>query len=95
MSGKSRHGRGKHSFQSKKGKGKRSPSTVVAQRQAVAQTYEPAAPPKVTTSPVSVPTSKPTLAAIRYPYIVTELRNIGILAGIILVILVVLALVLA
>jgi hypothetical protein len=35
------------------------------------------------------------LTAVRYPYILTELRRIGILAGIMLTILVVLALVLS
>ena len=94
MSGKSRHGKGKYSLQSKKGKSKRSPSVVVAQRQAVTQTYETTVPSEVTAPPMGVTTPKPTLVANRYPYIITELRSIGILAGIMLVILVVLALVL-
>ena len=45
-------------------------------------------------SSVREPTSVVTLAVRRYPYISTEVRRIGMLAGIILAILVVLALVL-
>ena len=95
MPGKSRHGGRKRSFQGKKKKGKRSPLGVVAQRQADIQIDKPVAPPKVVTSSASAPTPMPVLTAVRYPYILTELRRIGILAGIILAILVVLALVLS
>jgi len=84
MPGKSRHSR-----RSKKGKGRQVSSTVAAQQQAVTQTPKPAAPS------ASAPTPLATLTAVRYPYIVTELRRIGILAGIMLVILVVLALILS
>ena len=90
---KSRHAKGKRSFQSKRKKGRHYSSTIAAQQQAVAQTREPVAPPKLSTPPVSVP--KAALATARYPYIVAELRRIGILAGIILAILIVLALVLS
>ncbi len=45
MSGKSRHGRGKHSPQSKKRSGRYHLATVV--QQAVAQTYEPVSRPNV------------------------------------------------
>jgi len=95
MPGKSRQGRRRHSPRSKKGKGKRSPSAIVAQRQAVAQSREPVSHPEVSAPSVSVPTTMATLTTARYPYIVIELRRIGILAGIMLAILVVLALVLA
>jgi len=61
-----------------------------AQQQVVAQPDKPAVPPKVAAPSVGAPT----LTLARYPYVVTELRRIGILAGIILVILVVLFLVL-
>ena len=94
MPGKSRHGKGKHSFQSKKKKGRRSPPGVVAQRQADIQIDKPVAPPKVVTPSASAPTPTPVLTAVRHPYILAELRRIGILAGILLAILVVLALVL-
>ena len=90
MPGKSRRGRGKHSARSKKRQG--TLARVVQQRVA-SETYEPAAPVVPASSP-SVPTPITTPTGARYPYIITELRRIGILAGIMLAILVVLALVL-
>ena len=94
MGSKSRH-RKKHSLQSKK---KKRISTLMASQQpAVAQTYKPVAPPKVTAPSVKVaaPSVKgPTPAVARYPQISNELRRIGMLAGIMVVTLVVLALVL-
>jgi len=95
MPSKSRHGRRKRSFQGKKKKGRRSPPGVVAQQQAVTEAHKPVAPPRVAAPSASAPAPTPVLTAVRYPYILTELRRIGILAGIMLVILVVLALVLS
>ena len=91
MSAKSRR---KHSSQGKKKKGQRGSSAIVAQQQAMAQTYKPAPQPKASAPSVSAPTPIAAQTAARYPYIVSELRRIGILAGIMLVVLVVLALVL-
>ena len=88
MPGKSRRSRGKHSFRSKKRRDRSSPPVIVTQQQAVTPTDESVPPPEVPRK--SVPA---TMTAVRYPYILTELRRIGILAGIILVILIVLALV--
>lgn len=89
MGSKSRRKK-KHSLQSKK-RGKQISTTVLTSQQpAVAQTYKPAAPPKVPAPSVKEPT--PTVA--HYPQISNELRRIGMLAGILLVTLVVLALVL-
>jgi len=93
MPGKSRHGKRKHLPQDKKRKGKRSSPGVVASQQAEIQIDKPAAPAQVMAPSVSTPVPVPTAA--RYPYIITELRRIGILAGIMLVILIVLALVLS
>ncbi|MCL0053162.1 hypothetical protein M1M86_01555 [Dehalococcoidales bacterium] len=73
--------------QRKKGKGRRSSAAKIAHQQAVTQVYK--SHPEVSTSPRVTPTPA------RYPYIITELRRIGILAGIMLVILVVLALLLS
>ena len=91
MPGKSRRSRGKRSFQSKKGKGRLSPPVTVTQRQVVTPTDD-SVPPKV-----SVPSARTgvmaTLTATRYPYVLAELRRTGILAGVMLVILIVLALV--
>ncbi len=95
MPGKSRHGRGKRSHQTKKVKSRRHFLPAVAQQQAVAQTYEPVSRLSESAPPASMPTPMAKLAAIRYPYIATELRVIGILAGIMLIILAILALVLS
>ena len=88
MPSKSRRSRGKYSFQSKKRRGRPSPPIIVTQQQAVTPTYEAVPPPEV-----SRKSAPPTITAVRYPYILTELRRIGILAGIMLAILIVLALV--
>ena len=92
MPGKSRHGRGKRSFHGKKGKSRRTPP--VMQQQPVSEIDKPAAPKPV--APVAKVIA-PAAAAIdtQYPHTLIELRRIGILAGVILTILVVLALVLS
>ncbi|UCD53765.1 MAG: hypothetical protein JSU76_02305 [Dehalococcoidia bacterium] len=84
MASKSRRRR-KRSLQSKKGKRRGISTVTAAQQQPVAQTYKPAAP--------SVQEPAPTVA--RYPTIATDLRRTGILAGILLTALVVLAFVLS
>ena len=95
MSGKSRRRRGKYSSQSKKKKDRASHPIILAQQSAVTQTHEPVSVPKVFAPSASVPTPVAKPATIWYPYIATELRTIGILAGIMLIVLVVLALVLS
>jgi len=90
MPGKSRHRRGKHSFQSKKGRGRPSPPVIVTPQQATIPADESVSPPEV--SRKSVPA---TPTAVQYPYVLTELRRIGILAGIMVAILIILALVLS
>ena len=95
MPGKSRRRKGKHSIQSKKRKDRPSHPTVAVQQQAVAQTREPVPPSNVSASSTGIPTPMAKPATVRYPYIATELRTIGILAGITLIILTVLALVLS
>ncbi len=90
MSGKLRHRRRKLP-RGKRKKGAPIFSAMPAQQREVAQPDKPAAPPKAATPSAGVPA----LASVRYPYVVTELRRIGILAGIIVVILVVLSLVLS
>ena len=55
-----------------------------------------AAPPvKAVTPPPAAPAHRKIVAGLRYPYVAAELRRIGLLAGIILVVLIVLALVLS
>jgi hypothetical protein len=92
MPGKSRHHRRRQSAWARKRKERQSPIGTI-QQQAAVPIHEAAAP-KVSAPASSVPISKVTPAVARYPYITGELRRIGILAGIMLVILVVLALVL-
>ena len=95
MSDKSRHGKGKHSFHSKRKKSRQHFSATAVQQGVALQTNKPAASPTLSAPSVNVPTPRTTLTTARYPYIVAELRRIGILAGITLVILIVLALVLS
>ncbi|MFC1860099.1 hypothetical protein ACFLYC_00795 [Chloroflexota bacterium] len=89
MPSKSRHGRRKHSFQSTKKKSGGSLHSVVAQQPAATQTDRPVVPQTRAPAPTSV------LAAVQHPYILPELKRIGILAGIMVIILVVLAIVLS
>ena len=95
MPGKSRHKKGKHSPQSKKRKSGRHFSATVARHQAVVQTHEPVSRPDMPAPSATVPTPLAKLAAAHYPHITTELRTIGILSGIMLIILIILALVLS
>ncbi|MFC1941246.1 hypothetical protein ACFLWL_02410 [Chloroflexota bacterium] len=95
MPGKSRHRKGKYSFQSKKGKGRPSRPPILAHQPAVTQTSEPVSTPEVSVSSASVPSPATKPVVIWHPYITTELRTIGILAGIMLIVLIVLALVLS
>ena len=94
MPSKSGRGRRWRPPQSKRKKGRRSPPAAVIQQQIAAPTHKVASPSKV--SAPSVGTSAPGVAPTpaRYPYVVSELRRTGILAGIILVTLVILAVVL-
>ncbi len=93
MPGKSRHRRGKRP-QIKKRKGGLSHPTVLAQQPAVAQTHESISRPFVSIPSTGVRTSVTKPVAV-YPYIPKELRTIGILAGIMLIILIVLSRVLS
>ena len=102
MPGKSRHTKGKRPSQTKKGKSKRradlerqSSLATAAQQPAVAETYQPVSQPGAPAPQTSRPTPMATLTAARYPFIATELRRIGILAGIMLAVLIVLALALS
>jgi hypothetical protein len=66
------------------------PLATVAQPPVVTKTDKPVA----SALSASSPARKTAADTVRYPFVVAELRRIGILAGIILVILIVLALVL-
>ena len=95
MPGKPRHGKSKHPVRSKRRKSTRGSSAIAAQQPPVSQTYQSVPQPEVSVPLPSVSAPAATVTTARYPYIVTELRRIGILTGVMLVILVVLALVLA
>ena len=93
MPGKSRRGRGRHLPRGKRRKGRKAFSAPAAQPSAVGQAYEPAPAADRLVPSAKAPTPRATLTAAQHPNIAAELRRIGILAGIILVILVVLALI--
>ncbi len=95
MSGKSQHGKGKSSSQSKKKRNiRRSNQVEVVRPQMVVRSDEPTVvPPEVTASPSGIAATVP--AGLNYPNLPYELRRIGILAGIILATLVLLALLLS
>ena len=95
MPGKSRSRKGNYSVQSKKKKGRSSRPPILAQQPAVAQVREPVSSPNVSVPSATVPTPIAKPAAVHHPYITAELRTIGILAGMMLIVLTVLALVLS
>ena len=76
------------SRRSRKKRGKPSTPVIVGQQPAVARTSESAPPSEVPRKPAPAK-----ITAVQHPYIFAEIRRIGILAGIILAILIVLALV--
>ena len=98
MPGKSQRGKAGH--QSKKSKARQRAVTMPVQQQAVARPHEPAAADNIPAPVEKVRHTEKVRAAaasgtVRYPYVIAELKRIGILAGIILVILVVFAIVLS
>ena len=90
MPGKSKHKRGKYRPRSKKGKSRQRFTAATAQQPATVESSEPVSPPAIPAPRVSAPSLsvKPTIT--EHPYIATELRTIGILASIMLIVLVVL-----
>jgi hypothetical protein len=70
------------------------PSAVAPQPPAVAQQYEPEPRAEAVAPPVRAPAPRSTVTLPQFPRVTNELRMIGILSGIILVILIVLAFVL-
>ena len=95
MASKSRHKRGKQSFPSKKKRRKQAPIFTSAEEEVAIPTIMPTTPLPVTTHPVAATESKPTLATANYPFIASELKRIGIMAGIMLAVLIVLSRVLS
>ena len=95
MPGRPRHKKGKHIVQSKKRKDRLSHPTPLASEARAVQTEEAVSPPVVRSPSINAPIPMPEPAVIRYPYISAELRTISILAGIMLILLIVLASVLS
>ena len=89
MTGKSRRKRGKQS-PSRKARGQQRPAATT--RTPVASPpSEVVSQPKAASRPATEPAPQSTRPqTIQFPYITTELRTIGILAGIILIVLIVL-----
>jgi hypothetical protein len=90
MPGKSRHAKGKH-HRSKKSKAKQRQGAI-----SVPQVTAGTPGQATATGTISIPktvTSPAKIRTMQYPYIASELRTIGILAGIIIVILIISALV--
>lgn len=94
MSGKSRRHRRKHPVRGKRRKGRLTPAVAVTPEPPVTPAEEAVSPPQ-SSRPSAKTTTPVALAEDRYPYIRTELRRIGILAGVMLAILIGLALVYA
>jgi hypothetical protein len=93
MPAKSRRGKGKHPHLSKKKKAMIRQVSTPLQQQAATVAPKPAVSVKAPAAPK--PDATPEVAtAIRYPYVAEELKRIGILAGIVIVILIVLSIVL-
>ena len=92
MPGKSRQVKRKIA-KGKKGK-RREVIQAMTQPRAVAQDREPATPAKAV-YPMGPPASEPQVIASQHPYVVSELRRIGILTGIMLAVLIILSLVLS
>ena len=88
MPDKGRHGRGRHLPRSRR---KRAGyATIAAERQqVVSQVAQPAARPRAVAAPA--PASSTADAGVRYNYVMSELRRIGILGAVIIIILCVLA----
>jgi hypothetical protein len=86
MPGKSRRGRGKRHHQSKKSKALRRQGMTAAAPPATEQM-----PTKPKPAPAPPPPKAPETAAARYPYVTGELKRIGILAAIAIVILIIMS----
>ena len=92
MLGKAKHHRGKQQLPSKKKKSRRSRQVVTAQPVVASVDKPAAAPPEVTTPSAAAPGPAP--AVVKNPGLLVELRRVGILAGIMLAVLILLALLL-
>ena len=88
MTGKSRRKRGKQS-PNRKVRGQQRPA-VVTQVPAAPPPGDAITQPEATSTPAALPHQSTKLQTFQFPYIATELRTIGILAGIMLIVLIIL-----
>ena len=91
MPGKSRRRKGKYSPPKKRKKERISHQAVLTEQPVLTPAQKPVSSTGLSTPAASIP--EPVI--IRHPYVSSELRTIGILAGIMLIILIVLAVVLS
>ena len=94
MPSKSRRGRGKYSPPKKKRKDRQGRPATLTQQPASAQIDEPVSSPKVSAPATSVPVPAAKPAGAQHLHVANELRTIGIIAGIMLIVLIILAVVL-
>ncbi len=94
MPGKTRRKRAKLSGQSKKKRARQNQLAAAARQPVATQAQKPVPPSDISVSPVTEPAPTVKVSVIRHPFIVSELRTIGILAAVMLVVLIVLGLVL-
>ena len=94
MPSKSKHGKGKHYHQSRKSKAIQRQNSKNITRDVAAEIPRPVSDIN-TPPPEKNNIESPKVKTMQYPFIVNELRRIGILAGIILVVLVILAIILS
>ena len=96
MSAKSRKRKGKYQpLQSKRKKGRQSPPLAVSRQEKVQETVSPVEDTAAIVAIAKIePTATPTSVVVKIPELIVELRRIGVLATVALVILIMLALVL-
>ena len=91
MTSKSRHKRGKQALPGKKKKRKQTDVFATVAEKPAAPYVTPATPPPATAPRVATPKAQPAAVTASYPYVSGELKRIGIMAAIMLVVLIVLS----
>ena len=91
MAGKSRRRQGKYAYEDKLRKSKQIPTSAISEEQVATQVPKAAAATPALVPATSVPHPKPTPAIAKHPEVTGELRRIGIIAGIMLAVLVILS----
>lgn len=89
-----KHGKGKHPHQSRRSKAIQRQTSSAIKHSAVDETQVPTAGLDIPPVP-KVRTESAKVKTMQYPFIINELRRTGILAGLILVVLIILAIILS